>query len=136
MKIIPYFLDSRQMPMKTLEMNLIRLRVLLEGGRQIWTDNSINVKEELENNDIYGEIDIDDVNGVAWVRVDAERTLLSDFYTFEEVAENRLVVEENALLWRTFRTLIDRNIVLHPDLPDHALFKDLIKRQCLNNGQQ
>ena len=135
MKIIPYFIDYRKMPMKTLEMYLVRLRVLLEGGRQIWCDNPADVREELENNDIYGEVDIDNANGVAWVRVDAEKTPLTDFYTFEEVAENGLAVEENALLWRTFRTLIDRNIVLHPDLPEHELFKGLIKRQCLNDGQ-
>lgn len=134
MKIIPYFIDYRKMPMKTLEMYLIRLRVLLEGGKKIWSDNITDIKKELENNDIYGTINVDIENDVAWVEVDAEKTPLSDFYTFEEVTDNAIAVEDNALLWRTFRTLIDRNLILHPDLPEHSLFKQLIKRQCLNRG--
>jgi hypothetical protein len=138
LKIIPYFIDSAVMEMKTLSMTLVRLRVLLEGGKRIWSDfitSLKEVKEELENNDIYGEIEIDEALGVAWVKVDAEKTPLSDFYTYEETIEKQLCLEPNALLWRTFRTLVDGHIILPHDLPEHELFKRLIKSKCLNAGQ-
>lgn len=136
-KIIPYFLDYTQMPMKTLDMTLLRVRVLLEGGRRIWMDENSSfseIEQELANNDIYGEIEINESLNVAWVRVDAEKTPLSDFYTYEEVTEKQIQIEENALLWRTFRTLVDGHIILHPDLPEHDLFKKLIKSKCLNGN--
>ena len=131
-KIIPYFIDYADMPMKTLNMKLVRLKVLLEGGKQIWSDSldSLSeITEELENNDIYGKIELNDDRSVAWIEVDAIKTPLSDFYTYEEVNDKKLKVESNALLWRTFRTLVDSHIILPHDLPDHALFKKLIKKQ-------
>lgn len=134
-KIIPYFIDYADMPMKTLNMKLVRLRVLLEGGKEIWSESLSEIKEELENNDIYGKIEMNEDHSVAWVEVDAAKTPLSDFYTYEEVNEKNLQVEPNALLWRTFRTLVDAHIILPQDLPDHELFKKLIKSKCLNDGQ-
>jgi hypothetical protein len=131
-KIIPYFIDYADMPMKTLNMKLVRLKVLLEGGKQIWSDSldSLSeITEELENNDIYGKIELNDDRSVAWIEVDAIKTPLSDFYTYEEVNDKKLKVESNALLWRTFRTLVDSHIILPHDLPDHVLFKKLIKKQ-------
>ena len=109
-------------------MYMIRLRVLLEGGKYIWQDadqTSATIIDELEANDIYGDIRISEGN-VAWVLVDQAKTPLSDFYTYEEVMEKNIDLAENALLWRTFRTVIDEDIVLHPDLPEHALFRELI----------
>lgn len=126
------------MPMKTLNMKLVRLRVLLEGGKQIWTDSSSSIAEiktELENNDIYGKVELDTTLNVAWVEVDIVKTPLSDFYTYEEMNEKKLQLEPNALLWRTFRTLVDAHIILPQDLPEHELFKKLIKSKCLNEGQ-
>ena len=120
--------------MKTLNMTLVRLRVLLEGGKQIWSDSVEEITEELENNDIYGAVEIDETEGVAWVRVDADKTPLSDFYTYEEVSEKNLQVEPNALLWRTFRTLVDGHIILPHDLPEHNVFKKLIQNKCLNGN--
>jgi hypothetical protein len=131
MKIIPYFIDYVKVEMKTLDMYLVRLRVLLEGGQYIWTDRSLlssNVNSEIEDNDIYGEIEYDKDNDVAWVKVDEKRTPLSDFYTYEEVIDNNIDIAKNALLWRTFRTLVDDNLILHPDLPEHILFRELIKK--------
>lgn len=111
-------------------LTLIRLRVLLEGGKQTWTDGEIKtaqaLQEELAANDIYGIAEQD--GQIGWVKVDADKTPMSDFYTYEEVQEKGLHIAENALLWRTFRILIDDNICLHPDLPDHDIFIQLIKR--------
>ncbi len=135
LKIIPYFIDYVKMEMKTLNATLVRLRVLLEGGKRIWLDslNSLEaIEEELANNDIYGDVDIDESRNVVWVKVNAEKTPISDFYTYEEVNEKGLEVEENALLWRTFRTLVDGHTILHPELPEHILFKKLIETKCLN----
>ena len=134
-KIIPYFIDYADMPMKTLNMKLVRLRLLLEGGKEIWSESLSEIKEELENNDIYGKIEMNEDHSVAWVEVDAAKTHLSDFYTYEEVTEKKLQVEPNALLWRTFRTLVDAHIFLPHDLPEPELFKKLIKSKCLNDGQ-
>jgi hypothetical protein len=131
MKIIPYFIDYAKVEMKTLDMHLVRLRVLLEGGKKIWEDLSLlsdKVNFEIEENDIYGDITFDDDNQVAWVKVNEKRTPLSDFYTYEEVTDNHIETAENALLWRTFRTLVDNNLILHPDLPEHTLFRELIKK--------
>jgi hypothetical protein len=131
MKIIPYLIDYAKVEMKTLDMYLVRLRVLLEGGKKIWTDSSLlsnKINSEIEENDIYGEITLDPETQVAWIKVDATRTPLSDFYTYEEVIDNNIEIADNALLWRTFRTLVDNNLILHPDLPDHMLFRELIKR--------
>jgi hypothetical protein len=137
LKIIPYFIDYAEMPMKTLNMTLVRIRVLLEGGKQVWSDDIGTLSEvvnELENNDVYGNVEIDEVAGVAWVEVNANKTPLSDFYTYEEVSEKQLHLESNALLWRTFRTLVDSHIILPHDLPEHELFKKLIKTKCLNSN--
>ncbi len=106
-------------------MHMIRLRVLLEGGRCIWATDASNLQEELGENDIYGAVSAT-ADGVAWVEVDQKKTPLSDFYTYEEVVEKGIDLSENALLWRTFRTVIDDDIVLHPDLPEHDLFRELI----------
>ena len=138
MKIIPYFIDSVQLNMKSISapLTLIRLRVLLEGGAKTWEDNSINsqeaLEEELTANDIYGVTEQE--GQIGWVKVDAEKTPMSDFYTYEEVQEKGLEVADNALLWRTFRVLIDDNMSLHPDLPDHDIFIKLIKSVVKHGG--
>jgi hypothetical protein len=135
-KIIPYFIDYAKMPMKTLNMTLVRFRILLEGGKNIWLDslNSLSeIKKELENNDIYGNIEYNENNTVILVEVNPQKTPLSDFYTYEEVNEKKIQVESNALLWRTFRILVDTHIILPQELPEHELFKKLIKNKCLNN---
>jgi hypothetical protein len=129
MKIIPYFIDITKMKMKSISdpLTFIRLRVLLEGGTRTWEDNiSVEqLKGETEDNDIYGKIYMQD--DIGFVEVDSNKTPISDFYTYEEVQEKALNVSDNALLWRTFRVLIDDNMSLHSDLPDHDIFKGLIR---------
>ncbi len=108
-------------------LTFIRLRVLLEGGTRTWEDNiSVDkLKEETEDNDIYGNIYMQ--GDIGFVEVDSNKTPISDFYTYEEVQEKALDVSDNALLWRTFRVLIDDNMSLSSDLPDHDIFKGLIR---------
>ena len=132
MKIIPYFIDYEKVQMISFNMILVRLRILLEGGKTIWTDSvqtTQTINRELEENDIYGSCEFSDDDAVVWVNVDASKTPMSDFYTYEEVTENNFNVPDNALLWRTFRTLVDHNIILHHDLPEPDLFRSLIKKK-------
>lgn len=108
-------------------LTFVRLRVLLEGGTRTWEDNISpdQLKGETEDNDIYGKIYMQ--GHIGFVEVNSDETPISDFYTYEEVKEKDLDVSDNALLWRTFRVLIDDNMSLPSDLPDHDIFKSLIR---------
>ena len=82
MKVIPYIIDEVPIKMKSFDMHMIRLRVLLEGGKHIWkmdTGSLSDVESELNDNDIYGAVASAD--GVAWIEVDQQKTPLSDFCT-------------------------------------------------------
>lgn len=122
MKYIPYYLSKRQILAKTGTFTLVTINALLENGMTLWEDEPTSVEELCEANDIVPVVgatkaDSDEV----WIQVDTQRTVLNDFFTYEEaMKQDPSLAEGGALLWRGWRLLLDKSntpVFLPKDMP-------------------
>jgi hypothetical protein len=121
MKYIPYYFGKQQVKAKSGKFTLLTIHALLENGQQIWEDEPISVEELCEANDIVPVTSSQPNADETWIHVCTERTILSDFFTYEEaIKQDPSLAEGGALLWRGWRILLDKSntVVFSPkDMP-------------------
>ncbi len=109
MKYFPYYFSKGNITAKTLgKYTVITLHVLLEDGVNAWKEDGGATAEEIcDLNDmkIRRVITCDDTT---WIHINEDETALEDFFTYEEITSSgTTTLEPGALLWRTWRLLID-----------------------------
>jgi hypothetical protein len=110
MKYIPYYFTTKQIQAKSGKFKLVTINALLENGNTIWEDEPASVEEICQVNDIVSMGSSRPVADETWIHVDTERTILSDFFTYEEaINQDPSLAEGGALLWRGWRLLLDKS---------------------------
>jgi hypothetical protein len=111
MKYIPYYFTKKQIQAKSGKFTLITINALLENGTNLWEDEVVSVKELCEVNDIvHVPAATKATADETWIQVDTQRTVLSDFFTYEEAMnQDPSLAEGGALLWRGWRLLLDKS---------------------------
>jgi len=109
MKYFPYYFSKGSITAKTLgKYKVITLHVLLEDGVKAWEEDGEATAEEIcDLNDMKIRRIFSNEN-TTWIYINEDETALEDFFTYEEITTSgTTTLEPGALLWRTWRLLID-----------------------------
>jgi hypothetical protein len=108
MKLLPYFLTKQQKK----DFTIYKFSVFLShAGKSVWeepellSDKTIK-KEYCESNGLYVKnLFLDTKKQIAYIEIDTSKTILSDFYSYEESIQK----SEKPECWRNFYFIQDKN---------------------------
>jgi hypothetical protein len=109
MKYFPYYFSKGRLSTKTLgTYNVIDLHILLEDGVKPWEEvDGTSAQEACECNDMKIR-HLVEAGDKAWININEQETSLEDFFTYEEIVIAKThTLDTGALLWRTWRILVD-----------------------------
>jgi len=139
MKLLPFVLTTKQ----TEKFTMYKLLLFLShAGKNIWDVPGLLSKSTIEseycegNGFVWKSIDIDSKNQIAYIQIDAEKTNLSDFYTWEEALQKPskpecwrhfyFMQDAKGAFWWSPKGMIEAEIQEGGNIQD--IFEDILRR--------
>jgi len=82
-------------------LSICRIAFLLEGGENIWREDTLHPQQILEQNDIFCKGEPKNIDEITLLPVDPLKTKLSDFLFYDEQSLP-LGSDSETLMWRSF----------------------------------